>query len=65
MRTRTNSGTGEDVVLELARQTHTSLEQARTSYEAELVNLERGAKVTMYVPVFAMRAARERLMKGH
>ena len=53
-----------DVVRKLAAQTGRSVEEAEAAYERELESLDSGARVKMFVPVFAQRLARKRL-KGH
>jgi hypothetical protein len=51
------------VIVDLARQTGRSFEEARSVYEGELKALESEAKVQAFVPVIARKRAREALAR--
>lgn len=47
----------------IARETHTSVEEAQRLYEEELSELAHDAKITQYLGVLASRRVKERLKK--
>ena len=60
-------GSEVDAVEKLAQETHRPRREAQAVYEAHFTELERGARITEYVALFAYRRARETLLRspGH
>ena len=55
----------DDVIHELAHNTHRSVEEVKMVYERQMAVLEAGAKITTFLPVFAKRRAHEELARPH
>ena len=51
----------EDVIRTIASEMHRPVDEVKSVYERELVQLKRDAKITDYLAVFAARRARESL----
>ncbi len=55
----------DDVIHELARNTHRPVEEVKKVYEQQMAALEADAKVMTFVAVFAKRRTREELARRH
>jgi hypothetical protein len=55
----------DDVIHELARNTHRPVEEVKIVYERQMATLQADAKVTTFLPVFAKRRARDELNRRH
>ena len=53
-----------DVIESLAEETHRPVPEVKPVYEAELRYLKSQARITDYVVLFAVRRAREALLRG-
>jgi hypothetical protein len=53
----------DPAVEDLAKEAHLEVNKVEQLYETELVNLEAGANVTGFLPIFALRNVRETLCK--
>jgi len=52
-----------NAVIGLAAEAHMPLEQVADAYRQELVDLERDARITQFLPVIASRRVRHRLRR--